>query len=203
MKRMLLLTAVLMLLASCTQEATLSVGSDVSSFQFDADGGEFDAVIFTNGSWTASCEDEGVTVTPSSGDCSSPVHIKVGSNEEHYTKVIRITLNATLDNLSRTGRIVVTQQCRPFIFCEEPFKETGPEGGIVRFQVNSNDSWQAVHVEGTSACLLDPAAGGPNLTEFSMRIPENTEGAVRTFAVRLVLDSAPATELVLTVRQNA
>mgnify|MGYP002626911389 CR=1 FL=1 len=133
MKRMLLLTAVLSLLASCTQEASLTIESDVSSFQFDAGGGEFDAVIFTNGYWTATCEDQAVTVTPSSGDFSSPVHIKVGSNEENYTKVIRITLNATLDALTRTGRIVVTQQCRPFIFCDASKKTVGPEGGLVRW----------------------------------------------------------------------
>ena len=203
MKRMLLLTAVLILLASCTQEAALTIESDVSSFQFDADGGEFDAVIFTNGYWTATCEDKTVTLTPSAGDFSSPVHIKVGSNEENYTKVIRISLNATLDDLSRTGRIVITQQCRPFIFCDASQKTVGPEGGLVRFQVNSNDSWQAFRVPGTAACALYPVSGGPNLTEFSMMIPENTEGTELTYEVRLVLDNAPATEIVLTVRQAA
>ena len=190
----------LLSLVSCTQEAAVTIAPDVGSFQFDADGGQFDAIVLTNGQWTATCDDEGVTFNPTSGDYSLPIHVTVGPNEEHYTKVIRITLTAKLDNLSRTNRIVVTQQCRPFILCEETFKTIGPEGGIVSFSVNSNDSWQARHVEGTSECLFDPVAGGPNLTEVSLKIPANPDGA--TYALRLVLDHSPATEIVLTVHQD-
>ena len=199
MKRFMLLVALCLAALSCTQEAELAISPDVSSFQVGADGGQFDAIILTNGLWTATCEDESVTLSPDSGDYTLPIHVHVGPNEEHYTKVIRIALTAKVDKLTRTNRIVVTQQCRPFIICDETEKTVGPEGDIVRFEVNSNDSWHAVRVDGTDACLFEPEEGGPNRTDFAMLIPENPDGGI--YAVRLVLDHSPATEIVLTVEQ--
>ena len=171
MKRSILLVALCFAALSCTQEAELAISPDVSSFQVGADGGQFDAIILTNGLWTATCEDEAVTLSPDSGDYSLPIHVHVGPNEEHYTKVIRIALTAKVDKLTRTNRIVVTQQCRPFIICDETEKTVGPEGDI-----------------------------GPNRTDFAMEIPENPDGGI--YAVRLVLDHSPATEIVLTVEQE-
>lgn len=177
----------------------MTIAPDVGSFQLGAEGGQFDAIILTNGLWTATCEDGSVSFSPESGDYSLPIHVNVGPNEEHYTKVIRIALTAKVDKLTRTNRIVVTQQCHPFIICDETEKTVGPEGDIVRFEVNSNDSWHAVRVDGTDACLFEPEEGGPNRTDFAMLIPENPDGGI--YAVRLVLDHSPATEIVLTVEQ--
>lgn len=202
MKRLLLFVAVAVLALSCEQETELSLTSDVPSYVFEADGGEFDTIIFTNGSWTATCDDPAVSFTPNEGDYSQPMHIKVGSNEEQFTKVIRITLNSKLNTTSRTGRIVITQLCRPFIVCEEPCRQIGPEGGIVRFTVNSNKSWQAWH-QSTPACAVEPVHGGPNLTEVSLLIPSNPDGVQRDFVVRLVLDGAADTYVDLVVEQGA
>lgn len=199
MKRYMLLAALCLAALSCTQEAELTIAPDVGSFQLGAEGGQFDAIILTNGLWTATCEDGSVSFSPESGDYSLPIHVNVGPNEEHYTKVIRIALTAKVDNLTRTSRIVVTQQCHPFIICDETEKTVGPEGDIVRFEVNSNDGWHAVRVDGTDACLFEPEEGGPNRTDFAMLIPENPDGGI--YAVRLVLDYSPATEIVLTVEQ--
>ena len=138
MKKTLILAACMMLLAACSQDTSLSISSDIASYRFDADGGAFDAIIFTNGSWTATCEDETVSLTPSSGDYTTPMHIVVGANEEYYTKSIRITLNTKLDNLSRSGKIVITQDCRPFIFCQESRVNLTAQGGKARFSVNAD-----------------------------------------------------------------
>ena len=119
MKKTLLLVALILLAVSCDQDTNLSITSDISSYRFDAEGGSFDAIIFTNGSWTASCEDESVKFTPDAGYCTTPMHIEVGANEAYYTKSVRITLTTVYDSYSRTGKIVLTQDCRPFIFCEE------------------------------------------------------------------------------------
>jgi len=200
MKKLLLLAAVAILMVSCTQEATLSVSADVASFQFDAEGGEFDSIIFTNGSWTASCEDEDIVFSPASGDYTTPMHIVVAPNEEHRTKVVPIVLKATLDNLTRTAKIVITQQCRPFIFCDEAVKTIDAAGGIVRFSVNSNETW---HVADATACLVDPMTGGPNLTDVYVSVPANATGAPRTLSVILALDSTPETTVVLTLSQEA
>ena len=199
MKRFMLLAVLCLAALSCTQEAELTIAPDVGSFQLGAEGGQFDAIILTNGLWTATCEDGSVSFSPESGDYSLPIHVNVGPNEEHYTKVIRIALTAKVDKLTRTSRIVVTQQCRPFIICDETEKTVGPEADIVHFEVNSNDSWHAVRVDGTDACLFEPEEGGPNRTDFAMLIPENPDGGI--YAVRLVLDHSPATEIVLTVEQ--
>ena len=203
MKRYLLLVALCLAALSCTQEAELSITPDVGAFQFDETGGQFDAIILTNGSWTASCDDPAVSFSPQSGDYSSPIHVTVGANEEMYTKVIRITLNAKLDNLTRTSRIVVTQTCAPFLFCEEATKTIGPEGGLIHLSVNSNEPWVVLTRDGLPLpCDVSPMAGGPNLTEVTLVIPANPETASRAFEVTLALRDYPSTWLNLTVNQG-
>ena len=177
MKKTLILAACMMLLAACSQNTSLSISSDIASYRFDADGGAFDAIIFTNGSWTATCEDETVSLTPSAGDYTTPMHIVVGANEEYYTKSIRITLNTKLDNLSRSGKIV-----------------------------NANESWKVTEIrcDGTPVELaVDPLVHGPNLAEVTVGIPANTTGRARSYAVTLALEAHPECTIVLTVGQEA
>ena len=142
MKKTLLFALWMLLLAACSQETTLSITPDIASYTCGADGGSFDAVIFTNGSWTTSCDDKAVSFTPASGDFTAPLHVTVGTNDENYTKSIRITLTSKLDDLSRSSKIVITQACRPFIFSEETFLRAPASGGTVRFHVNANASWK-------------------------------------------------------------
>lgn len=206
MKKTLLFALLLMLLAACDQEATLSVQPDIASFSFDADGGSFDSVIFTNGIWTASCDDPAVSFTPTSGDYTTPMHITVGTNEENFTKSIRITITATLDKLARSGKIVITQACRPFIFCEESSLRAPASGGTVRFHVNANESWKVTETlcDGVPAALsVDPLSAGPNQVEVSVLVPENTQGRERSYAIRLALESHPETAVVLVIGQDA
>lgn len=206
MKKTLILAACMMLLAACSQDTSLSISSDIASYRFDADGGAFDAIIFTNGSWTASCEDETVSLTPSSGDYTTPMHIVVGANEEYYTKSIRITLNTKLDNLSRSGKIVITQDCRPFIFCQESRVNLTAQGGKARFSVNANESWKVTEIrcDGTPVELaVDPLVHGPNLAEVTVGIPANTTGRARSYAVTLALEAHPECTIMLTVGQEA
>ena len=202
MKRYLLLVALCLAALSCTQEAELSITPDVGAFQFDETGGQFDAIILTNGSWTASCDDPAVSFSPQSGDYSSPIHVTVGANEEMYTKVIRITLNAKLDNLTRTSRIVVTQTCAPFLFCEEATKTIGPEGGLIHFSVNSNEPWSVAQPDAISGSQVTPLTGGPNSTIVTFDIPANGEGRERTFVAQLNLQDHPSVSLTLTVVQR-
>ena len=204
MKRYLPILILCLAALSCTQETELSIAPDVSAFQFDEHGGQFDAIIFTNGSWTATCSDPAVSFAPQSGDYTTPIHVSVGANEEYYTKVIRLALTAKLDDITRTGSIVITQACGPFIFCEEALKTVGPEGGVVRFSVNSNEPWKVeIPLGAALSCPVEPMAGGPNAEDVSLLIPENTEGVQRTFTVILYLEKAPQTNLVLTVVQQA
>lgn len=206
MKKTLLFALWMLLLAACSQETTLSITPDIASYTCDADGGSFDAVIFTNGSWTASCDDKAVSFTPASGDYTTPLHVSVGTNEENYTKSIRIALTSKLDDLSRSSKIVITQACRPFIFSEETFLRASAAGGTVRFHVNSNASWKVAETtcDGEAFTLsVDPRTAGPNRTEVSVTVPENTTGSERNFAVRLALESNPDTTVILVIGQDA
>ena len=206
MKKCLILLASIVMLAACTQDAELSIAPDLATFQFDADGGSFDAVIFTNGHWKATCDDPAVTFTPDSADFTAPMHIVVGPNEEHHTKSIRISLTSKLDNLSRTSKIAITQACRPFIISEETILQAPAAGGEVRFHVNANDSWKVVETtcDGEATTLaVDPLTSGPNSVEVTVRIPENTTGRARTFTVTLALESWRDCSVVLTVAQGA
>lgn len=206
MKKCLILIAWIALLAACTQEAEVSIAPDIATFQLDADGGSFDAVIFTNGYWKATCDDPAVSFSPDSADFTAPMHIVVGPNEERHTKAIRIALVTKLDRLSRSSKIVISQECRPFIFSEETLLEAPAAGGEVRFHVNANDSWKVLETtcDGTPADLaVDPPASGPNSREVTVLIPENPTGRARTFRVTLALSDHTGVTLVLTVQQAA
>lgn len=210
MKRFLLLAALLVaaaLSASCDQETNLSVVPDVDMFTFGPDGGEFDVVVFTNGHWKATCSDESISFAPDSGDFTAPMHVKVGPNRNNFTKSVRITLVTKLDNLSRTARIAVTQECGPFLTAASTEERIGREGGTVRFSVNSDHPWRktGVTLDGEPyAGIVEPSEGGPNRTDVALTaIPENTTGRPRTFCVTLALTEYPDVTLVLTVRQDA
>ena len=134
------------------------------------------------------------------------MHIAVGPNEEFYTKSIRIDLVSKLEGKSRNSRIVITQDCLPFIFCEEPAAQVGAEGGMIRFSVNSNASWKVAGtaLDGESFSLpVDPARHGANRTDVSVMVPANDTGRARTFTVTLALEENPSTKVVLTVSQEA
>lgn len=212
MKRFLLLAALLVaaaLSASCDQETNLSVVPDVDMFTFGPDGGEFDVVVFTNGHWKATCSDESISFAPDSGDFTAPMHVKVGPNRNNFTKSVRITLVTKLDNLSRTARIAVTQECGPFLTAASTEASIGREGGAARFSVNSNFPWRMTSLTLDGApyegeAEFEPATGGPNRTDVALLpIPENTTGRSRTFCVTLALAEYPDGTLVLTVRQDA
>ena len=205
MKKYSVLVSLMLLLASCTQNTQLSIAPDVASWAFDADGGSFDVVIFTNGIWTATCEDSTVVFTPASGDYTTPMHVTVGKNEEMYTKSIRIALSSKIDAISRSSRIVITQTCNPFIFCEEAEKTIGPEGGAVRFPVNADHAWKVVEtaLDGVAFPLtVDPSEHGANSVDVAVWIPENESGRERTFTVTLALEQDPSVNVVLTVTQK-
>ena len=205
MKKYLALVYLFVLLASCTQTAELHITPDVVNWEFDADGGSFDVILFTNGSWTATCEDSTVVFTPESGDYTTPMHVTVGKNEEMYTKSIRIALITNYDNLARSGRVVITQSCYPFVFCEEPSKTAGPEAGIVRFSVNSDHPWKVrrMQLDGEDFPLtVDPLTHAENRAEVSVWIPANESAQARTFTVVISLEEYPEKELTLTVVQE-
>ena len=70
--------------------------------------------------------------------CSQDTSLSIGANDEYHTKSVRITLTTVYDNLSRTGKIVITQDCRPFIFTQERRQDVTALGGKARFSVNAN-----------------------------------------------------------------
>lgn len=205
MKKILYLLAGLMALCACEQETSHSLVPDITSMTFGPEGGEFTSVIFTNGIWTATCDDRSVTFSPDSGDYTMPMHIKVAPNEEHYTKSMRISLTSKVGTSTRTGRIAITQTCNPFIFCDKPYMKMGAAGGVARFDVNSNEPWSLVSttvdgVVGTVA--VDPTSGKRNRIEVDLKIPANDTGKVRTFTATLALDADRSQSVILTVEQD-
>lgn len=198
MKRILIAITISFLALSCTQSAVLSVTTDINEMQYGPEGGSFNTILFTNGSsWTATCDDETVTVSPASGAYSAPLHIEVGVNTEHRTKVIPIEIKSTLGTSTSTYKVVVTQACSPFVICDVAAKEVGAEGGIVRFTVNSNVGWTLYRtlLNGADAQLpVSPASYGKNNVDVSVTVPANDSGSRRVWSVLLALTSAPQTE---------
>ena len=207
MKRILLTVALCALALSCTQEATLTATADVPAAQFGPEGGSFNTIFFTNGStWTATCEDEAVTVTPSTGSYTTPLHIEVGENNEQYTKVIRIAVKAELDNLTRTKNIVVTQSCRPFVVCDDASKTVGVAGGTVRFSVNSDKGWVLYKtlLDGVETPLsVSPDNYGENNVTVEVNVPASEAVKSRTWEILLASKASPSVEACrLTIYQS-
>lgn len=206
MKKYFLLALACVAAIACTQDYAVTVEPDVTSMTFGPEGGSFNTLLLTNGNWTATCDDASVTVTPSSGSYSAPLHIEVGENTEQYTKAIRISLTSVIDSKSRVARIVVTQACHPFVFCEENTLSIGAEGGTARFWVNSNEPWTVASttLDGQNFPLeVSPLGYEANRVEVDVEIPVNTSGARRTFVVTIALKDTPSETVRLTVVQNA
>lgn len=203
MKRYLILVALCLAAVSCEQETDFYVTPDIKTVVLDADGGEFDDVIFTNGVWTTEISDEAVTITPSTGSYTTKVHVVVGENVERHTKAIRIRFSSSDGTNSRNGDIVVTQHCHPFLFCEEPVQKVGADGGKVFFSVNSNAAWKVKPLMGEVPFEVSPLTGGPNRTEICVIVPENTQGEQRTLSLTLFLEENPEVSVTLQIIQGA
>ena len=216
MKRILLIAAMCAVALSCTQEATLTLTADVPAVQFGPEGGVFNTILFTNGSeWTATCDDPAVTFTPTSGAYTTPMHIEVGENTEHRTKAIRIAVTSNLDSNTRSLYIVVTQECHPFVLCNDSVRTIGPEWAKVFFTVNSDKGWRFLRtlLDGQEVLLesfpapsgwIDPKSSAePNNVEVTLLIPDNTSGKTRKWEILLASKAAPTVEACrLTVIQN-
>lgn len=205
MKRYLLLVVLCLAAVSCDQDTNFYITPNHTSFVLGPNGGSFDDVLFTNGSWTCTVSDDAVTVTPMSGDYTTPFRVVVGPNSERFTKAIRIKFTSTLGDLSRTANVVVTQDCFPFIFADETLQTIGPEGGRVFFTVNSNEPWVMLEPDASvlpAGFSAEPRNGGPNNTTVMLDIPVNDTGEERWLEVLLHLESDPEVYVILTVIQS-
>ena len=206
MKRYLLLVVLCLAAVSCDQETNFYATPDHTSFVFGPEGGTFDDVIFTNGSWTCTVSDSTVTVSPMSGDYTTPFHVVVPPNTERYTKNIRIHFVSLIGTLSRVANVVITQDCYPFIFTDQDTRYIGPEGGKVRFSVNSSAAWRLKLQEPDGGKVAgfdaEPMTGGPNSTTVTLDIPVNETGQARWLEAFLYLESDPEVNLTLTVIQS-
>lgn len=205
MKRYLLLVVLCLAAVSCDQDTNFYITPNHTSFVLGPNGGSFDDVLFTNGSWTCTVSDDAATVTPMSGDYTTPFRVVVGPNSERFTKAIRIKFTSTLGDLSRTANVVVTQDCFPFIFADETLQTIGPEGGRVFFTVNSNEPWVMLEPDDSvlpAGFSAEPRNGGPNNTTVMLDIPVNDTGEERWLEVLLHLESDPEVYVILTVIQS-
>ena len=204
MKRYLLFVVLCLMTVSCDQETNFYATPDKSSFVFGPEGGTFDDVLFTNGSWTCTVSDDAVTVTPMSGDYTSPFRVVVPANPEMYTKSIQIKFTSKYDDLSRVATVAITQDCFPFLVADAVAQAIGYEGGRVFFTVNSNRTWNMRLPNGDTypaGFSAEPQSGGPNNTTVTLDIPANDTGEDRVFRVELYLESEPTETLVLGVVQ--
>lgn len=202
MKRFLLVLASVILFASCEQDVNVSVTTDIGSYVFDRYGGEVNAVVFSNADWTATCEAEGVTVTPSSGHCGCVITISVPENSDVAVRQFPVKITGTIDSNSSSAYIYVSQKAVPFVLCKEDFLTVGAEGGTARFHVNSSDPWHVAGVTVSTAAgskelaqsewpLIDPEAWECNSVEVDVRIPAAEEALPKNWTIKLELNDFP------------
>ena len=112
----LLAAATLFGLASCgpdvpdVPEFSPNVYTDIYTLTSDIFGGDFTVNVNANQAWTASCDKDWVTVTPSSGGASEsavPVTVRVAEN---FGAVRTATVTITLTESGRTATVSVSQK---------------------------------------------------------------------------------------------
>ena len=200
MKRILCFALAAMSLVSCTQDATLTIKPDITAIALGPEGGSFNAIVYTNGRWKATCSDESVSFTPDTAEFTAPIHVEVGPNHEKFTKAIAISLKTEMDGNNRSSKIVITQACSPFLFVEgEDIKRVGTEGGAVRFTLNSNVPW--AWQEEQDEYSVNPVTGGPNSTEVTVTVPPRTLPVERWRYLTFYLVDDPSVKIQVSVVQ--
>ena len=206
MKRLLPVLVILTaMLSSCKQDIPPFITTDITSLLLEREGGSFSTMLYSNGYWTATCDVEGVQISPESGYCGGMFSVTVPVNEDITTKVIRIPFEVTTPEGRKTNhKIVVTQNAQPFVYCEDPERNIGWEGGTLFFQVNSNVVWEYEAWEGEETPeSVYPPFWDQNRVQLEVVIPVNTKEVAKDFHVNLVsIDYPEEAHATITIHQG-
>jgi len=201
-----IIAAGIFFLASCDVEPDPKTYFDHYTAYLDYVGGTVEATVFSNGAWEATCETDGVVMTPDSGYGDGPITISLPENTDSVTTAVRIFATTTIGSSSYAAKLAVTLAARPFVVCEDNEFTISADGGIVRFFVNSNHPWSVVESKYDNGNLFDgtivPSKWDKNGVSIEVTVPQNTTGMERSVTIKLQLESYSFASEILKINQS-
>jgi len=190
MKRILfpLLTIVVVLNSCAKVEPSITLTKYAETFSYT--GGVVLDTVHCNCDWAATCDVEGVTITPSTyyGDC--PVVITIPEQNSKETLPVKVTFTATIDDDTATKKFVATVTSKPYIDfpqITEPVYVSSLACGV-RLYLESNGEWEYEESAGNKDLTISPKSGTFN-DIVSISFPANTETKEKTYDLTFRLKS--------------
>ena len=132
----------------------MNLSIDNNSLQFGANASTQNIVINTLAGWTASCSEEWITLSQTSGTGKSTLSISVEENKGDNARTGNVKVVA--GELSQT--ITIIQQGKYFNISESD-KTFNSKGGTLQISFSTNDSWTASVSDNASWLTLSSKSG--------------------------------------------
>lgn len=203
MKRFFTIVSAVVALTACDKVVTPDASIEPRTAVVDYDGGTSVFALTCNTTWTATCDYEEVTVTPSSGEGDATITVTVPPSTYEDTRSIRVTVVAANDEstTTHTARHIITLAAKPFIRLASNEGYVSPDGGGVRIDVYSNRAW-SVSSDRPDLVTVSPASGLNN-GSVAVSVPENATGSARTSRITVSLVDFPGAAVDYTLIQNS
>jgi hypothetical protein len=152
-----------------------------TSFSFTADGGSNTFNVSGNVGWSIQSSADWCSITPTSGEQSASITIKVSANMDTTPRNCTITVKSLTGNL--TKEIAITQEAHVFTFNVATTElNLEAKASVQRIAVEGDDPFEAVSSE-PDWCTIQAAEEG--FLGFDVNILENETGAVRTATITI------------------
>ena len=200
-----LLAVILPLLASCADAEAPAVSVDPNKKAYGFEGGSLSAAVTTNGDWVAECDNEEISIVPSSGSGDAAVRIEIPASTKKETEavIINFTTSKTVrDTLkTRKAKLVITREAMPFIDLSANEGYISPAGGGFLLNVTANHDWTATAPNPIAGLVVKPSESTFN-SQVTVSLPGNETGAARSCDIIFSLKQHPDAKATVTVRQN-
>lgn len=182
------------------QHLPLNVFVNVSpnTLAFDYTGGVEHVMVYSNSSWTTSCDADWITLSAASGSGDTDLEVTVAENP-----MVLETRVANISFIVETGEVaslVIKQECAP----DPHFLEVTPrdfifgkEGGTAEITVSCDTDWEA-QLQSDWASLSQQTGNGNGT--MTLTVAPNTLAAIRSVDFRIVSGTLSVN---LYVRQEA
>ena len=199
------LTLLPALFAGCNKAITIKSDVTPSQSVFGYEGGQTTVSLFSNMPWTASCNVDGVTISPSSGDITSSteVTITVSASTSPATQSIPISFVAKEPGGSSTYRAkhIVTLEAAPHIGLSRHSATIPATGGGVRIELSASRPW------GVNGALPQEISVSPSSAKGSeviaVSLPANPSAGARYYEIEFALNDFPGHKAILAITQPA
>ena len=197
--RILPLLMLLLALTACKKTVDPEISLDIRTATMGPAGGSATIVLTCNCTWTAASSQEGVTISPVTGEGDANVTVTVPKNTTGETRSIRITFTAKGTEKSATAKYAITQDANAIVNFPIATGTIDAAGGGGRIVLEANEAWTAT--VSATGITVTPDSGSLSET-LSYTVPANTTGSPVVHTVTAALVSDPSVKTTFTLTQS-